>query len=411
MSLTDTACRTARGREAPYKLSDGGGLHLLVTSSGSRLWRMAYRFGGKQKTLAFGPYPAVPLAAARKRRDEAKELLAAGLDPGEAKKQARAEAASRVTFGALADEYFAKHGREGHRPHTSRKLEWMLRVAKEDLGERLVTDIRAPEVLDTLRKFEARGRHQSARRLKSSISRVFRYAIASGRAETDPTIALADALTVPAVKPRAAVTAPKALAGLLRSIDGYDGQPTTHAALRLLPILFPRPGELRAAEWAEYDLEAEQPTWTIPGERMKMRRPHRSPLPRQAAAILADLHRVTGRGRLLFPSIRTVLRPISDNTLNAALRRLGYAQDEATAHGFRATASTLLNESGLWNPDAIERQLAHVEANDVRRAYARGEHWDERVRMMQWWADYLDDLREKGNEEGGGRANDTASLR
>jgi integrase len=196
------------------------------------------------------------------------------------------------------------------------------------------------------------------------------------------------------VKPRAAITEPRALGGILRAIDGFDGQPTTRAALKLMALLFPRPGELRAAEWSEFDLQTK--IWTIPESRMKMRRPHRVPLPAQAIAVLKELHRVTGAGRLVFPSIRTVLRPISENTLNGALRRLGYSQDEATAHGFRATASTFLNECGRWNPDAIERALAHVESNSVRRAYARGEHWDERVKMMAWWAEYLDFLREGG---------------
>lgn len=393
MPLTDTNCRNAKPKPAPYKLTDGEGLHLLVQPTGSRLWRMAYRFGGKQKTLAFGAYPALPLAAARKRRDEARELLALGIDPGEAKKQAKAaeRAASVNTFGAIADEFFAKHGREGYRGPTVRKLEWMLRVAKAELGARPIAEIRPPEVLAVLQQMEGRGKHETARRLRSTISRVFRFAIASARAENDPTIALAGAIAAPVVTPRAAVTDTAALGALLRAIDGYGGQPETVAALRLLPILFPRPGELRAAEWKEFDLDAA--VWTVPAARTKMRRPHRVPLPHQAVAILRSLHAITGRGRLAFPCVRTVLRPISENTLNAALRRMGYAKDEVTSHGFRATASTLLNESGLWNPDAIERQLAHVEANAVRRAYARGEHWDERVRMMQWWADRLDGLR------------------
>ena len=393
MALTDTNCRSAKPKPAPYKLTDGDGLHLLVQPTGSRLWRMAYRFGGKQKTLAFGAYPSLPLAAARKRRDEARELLALGIDPGEAKKQAKAaeRAASVNTFGAIADEFVAKHGSEDHRLRTVKKLEWLIRVAKAELGARPIAEIKAPDVLEVLRQVEARGKHETAVRLRSTISRVFRYAIATSRAEADPTVALAGALVTPTVTPRAAVTDAAALGALLRAIDGYGGQPATHAALRLMPILFPRPGELRAAEWAEFDLDAA--VWTVPAARTKMRRPHRVPLPGQAVAILRDLHAITGRGKLAFPSVRTVLRPISENTLNAALRRMGYAQDEVTSHGFRATASTLLNESGLWNPDAIERQLAHVEANAVRRAYARGEHWDERVRMMQWWADRLDGLR------------------
>lgn len=220
---------------------------------------------------------------------------------------------------------------------------------------------------------------------------MFRYAIATARAEIDPTFALRDALTKPVVTPRAAVTDPKALGALLRAIDWFDGQPTVRAALRLMAPLFPRPGELRAAEWNEFDFG--KAVWTIPAARAKMRRPHRVPLATQAVAILDQLKRISGRCELLFPGVRAPDRPISDNTLNAALRRLGYGKEEATAHGFRATASSLLNECGKWHPDAIERQLAHVENNDVRRAYARGEHWDERVKMMQWWADNLDELK------------------
>jgi integrase len=220
---------------------------------------------------------------------------------------------------------------------------------------------------------------------------VFRYAIATARAENDPTFALRGALTTPKVKPRAAVTDPKAVGALLRSIWGYDGQPATNAALQLMAYLFPRPGELRLSEWPEFDLKAG--VWSIPAQRMKMRRPHKVPLPPQAIAILKQLREITGHGKLVFPSVRSLQRPISDNTLNAALRRLGYSQDEATAHGFRATASTLLNESGLWHADAIERQLAHEDEDAVRRAYARAEFWDERVRIMRWWADNLDALR------------------
>jgi len=238
---------------------------------------------------------------------------------------------------------------------------------------------------------EIRGRHESARRLRSTIGGVFRYATATARAENDPTIALQGALTRPTVNHRAAVTDPTSLGALLRAVEGFEGQPATHAALKLIALLFPRPGELRGAEWSEFDLEAA--VWTIPAARTKMRRIHRVPLPRQAVAVLEKLKLITGNSKLAFPGTRTAFRSISENTLNAALRRLGYSKDEATSHGFRATASTLLNECGKWNPDAIERQLAHVEGNDVRRAYARGEHWDERVEMMQWWADHLDTLR------------------
>lgn len=392
MALSDVAVRSAKPQPRPVKLSDGGGLHLLVTPSGGRLWRLAYRFEGKQKQLALGAYPAVGLADARKARDAAKSALAAGVDPAakaKAEKAARQTAAAN-TFNLIADELLEKLAQENRSATTLDKVAWLLGFARDELGNRPISEITAAEVLSVLKKMEARGRHESAGRLRSTIGRVFRYAAATARTDRDPTLALKGSLVAPTVVHRPAVTDPKAFGALLRAIAGFDGQPTTRTALQLMPILFPRPGELRMAEWSEFDLEKAE--WTIPAARMKMRRPHRSPLPRQAISILEGLHQITGRGRLAFPSIRTVLRPISENTMNAALRRLGYANDEVTPHGFRATASTLLNESGLWHADAIERQLAHLDGNAVRKAYARGEHWEERVRMMQWWADLLDEL-------------------
>ncbi|MFG1190757.1 tyrosine-type recombinase/integrase [Xanthobacter flavus] len=396
MALSDVAVRSAKPQPRPVKLSDGGGLHLLVTPTGGRLWRLAYRFEGKQKQLALGAYPAVGLADARKARDAAKSALAAGVDPAakaKAEKAARQTAAAN-TFNLIADELLEKLAQENRSATTLDKVAWLLGFAREELGNRPISEITAAEVLSVLKKMEARGRRESAGRLRSTIGRVFRYAAATARTDRDPTLALKGSLVTPTVVHRPAVTDPKAFGALLRAIAGFDGQPTTRAALQLMPILFPRPGELRMAEWSEFDLDKAE--WTIPAARMKMRRPHRSPLPRQAVSILKRLHQITGRGRLAFPLIRTVLRPISENTMNAALRRLGYANDEVTPHGFRATASTLLNESGLWHADAIERQLAHLDGNAVRKAYARGEHWDERIRMMQWWADRLDELaREK----------------
>jgi integrase len=391
MPLTDIRCRNAKAGPKLVKLSDGGGLQLWLQPQGTKLWRLAYRFAGKQKLLAIGAYPLISLADARRARDDAKRLLAAGTDPSQAKQDAKAsQAAGQVNFRTIAEEYVAKLKREGRADTTIAKVEWLLSFAYAMIGHRAVTEIKPADVLAVLRTVERRGRHETARRLRSTIGSVFRYAVATARAENDPTFALKGALTTPVVKPRAAITDPRAFGALLRAIDGFDGQPTTHAALKLSALLFPRPGELRMAEWSEFDFE--HAVWTVPAARMKMRRPHRSPLPRQAVATLKELHAVTGNSKLVFPCVRTVLRPLSENTLNAALRRLGYSQDEATAHGFRATASTLLNESGKWHSDAIERQLAHVESNNVRRAYARGEHWEERVKMMAWWADYLDDL-------------------
>ncbi len=387
MPLSDVTCRNARPGPKLRKLSDGGGLQLWVRPTGGRLWRLAYRFGGKQKLLALGSYPIVSLADARQARDDVKRLLAAGLDPG----KERGKAGGGNSFRAIAEEYLSKLKQEERTDSTIGKIGWLLSFAYPTIGDRPIRSIDAPAVLRVLREVEARGRYESARRLRSVIGRVFRHAIATARAETDPTVALRDALIRPKVTSRPAITEPKAVGALLRAIDGFTGQPETGAALKLMALLFPRPGELRAAEWAEFDFE--KAVWTIPAGRMKMRRIHRVPLSNQAITILEQLREISGSGTLVFPSIRTTERPISDGTLNAALRRLGYAKDEMTAHGFRATASSLLNESGKWHPDAIERQLAHIESNDVRRAYARAEYWDERVEMMQWWADYLDDLR------------------
>jgi integrase len=395
MPLTDIACRRAKAASKLRKLSDMGGLQLWVFPNGSKLWRLAYRFYGKQKLLALGRYPETSLLDARAEREKARALLKEGRDPSGARQLARIEAASTGdTFNIVANEYVAKLRREGRSEATMTKVEWLLDFARPMLGSLSVREIRPVEVLAVLRKVEARGRYDTARRLRSTIGAVCRYAAATARAEIDPTAALVGALTTPTVKPRAAVTNAKAFGALLRAIDGFTGQPTTRAALKLMALLFPRPGELRGAEWPEFDLT--EAVWIIPAARMKMRREHHVPLAPRAIAILQQLHPITGSGTLVLPGVRSVRQAMSEGTLNAALRRLGYAQDEATAHGFRATASTLLNEAGLWSADAIERQLAHVECNDVRRAYARGQYWDERVRMMAWWANHLDQLKSVG---------------
>jgi integrase len=369
-----------------------GGLQLWIFPTGSKLWRLAYRFGGKQKLLALGRYPEVTLQEARAEREKAKALLGDGHDPSQANREARRERETLGdTFEIVAQEYVAKARREGRAAVTLEKNEWLLRLANPVLGPMAVSAIRPVDVLGVLRRVEGKGLYETADRLRALIGAVCRYAIATARAQTDPTLPLRGALTSHAVKPMAAIADAKAFGALLRAIDGFAGQRTTRDGLKLMALLFPRPGELRGAEWAEFDLDAG--VWTIPAPRTKMRREHRVPLAPQAIAILRDLTSVTGSGAFVLPCVRTVRRPMSENTLNAALRRLGYAQDEMTSHGFRATASTLLNESGRWSADAIERELGHVEGNEVRRAYARGEHWDERVKMMAWWADHLDQLK------------------
>ncbi|MBV9570006.1 MAG: tyrosine-type recombinase/integrase [Alphaproteobacteria bacterium] len=393
MPLTDLACRKTRPSERLKKHSDMNGLQLWIFPNGSKLWRYAYRFAGKQKLLALGRFPEVSLPQARMERDKARLVLKEGRDPCHVQTIARLEKRfSDDSFAAIAKEYVDKLRREGRSKTTLEKNEWLLDFARPILGPLSMRAIRPIEILAVLRRVEGRGRYETARRLRSVIGGVFRYAVATARADSDPTVLLRDALTTPTVTPRAALTDAKSFAGLLRAIDAFDGHASTRLALKLMALLFPRPGELRLAEWSEFDWDGK--VWNIPALRTKMRRPQRVPLAPQALASLNELRSLARPGVLLFPSARTSNRPISDNTLNAALRRMGYAQNEATAHGFRATASTLLNESGLWNADAIERQLGHLESNDVRRAYARGEHWDERIRMMAWWADYLDRLRD-----------------
>ena len=390
--LSDARIRAAKPRKTAYKLSDSGGLHALIQSHGSKLWRWSYRYGGKQKTLALGTYPSVGLKLAREQRDSAKQMLAKGIDPSAQRRLAKQVAATGNTFRAVAEEIFIKQRNDGRAAATLEKLRWLLEFAYPALAERPIAEITAPELLLVLRKVEARGRYETARRLRSTCGMIFRYAIATGRAERDPSSDLRGALTAPKVTHRATIVDPNGIGALLRAIEGYDGHPPTKAALRLAPLFFVRPGELRCAEWTEFDLRAAQ--WSIPAHKMKLPRPHRVPLSKQSIAVLQGLRKITGDSRWLFPSVRSVARPISENTLNAALRRLGYGPQEMTTHGFRAMASTRLNEMGCWNVDAIERQLAHQEPDDVRRAYIHAaEFWDERVRLMQAWADYLDTLK------------------
>ncbi len=396
MAMTDMEVRSAKPSARLVKLSDGGGLQLWITPDGAKRWRLAYRFAGGQKVLAIGVYPATGLREAREAREDAKRLLADGHDPSLAKRLAKAAkaAASANTFDAIASELLDKKRREAKADRTLGKLDWLLGFARPAIGARPIGEITAPEILSVLRTVELRGRHETAQRLRATIGEVLRYAVATGRADADPTSALKGALTAPTVQHRAAIIEPKAFGGLLRAIKTYEGAPETRTALELLALTFVRPGELRAAEWAEFDLNAN--IWSIPSEKMKMKRPHRVPLAPSAVAILRELQTITGGGNFLFPSVRSSERCMSENTINAALRRMGFTKDEMTGHGFRAVASTLLNESGKWNADAIEAQLAHVENDAVRRAYHRADYWSERVSMMSFWADYLDELREGG---------------
>jgi integrase len=386
--LTDSAIRSLKPPEKALKLFDGGGLYLLVQPSGARLWRMKYRVDGREKLLSFGQYPDVPLRSARERRDEARRLIAARVDPSAKRKAERA--ATSDTFEAIAREYLELKSKSLSARTYIKKLGRFEAFAFPFIGKLPITSIAAPQLLAALRRIEERGNHETAHRVRAECGEVFRYAIATGRAERDPTGDLRGALAPVVVRNHAAITEPVKIGQLLRAIDGYQGQPATEYALKLLPLVFVRPGELRAAEWSEFDLETAE--WRIPGSRMKMREPHIVPLSRQAVALLRDLHPLTGAGRYLFPSLRGGDRPISNNTLNASLRRLGYTGDEMVSHGFRSMASTCLNEQG-WHPDLIELQLAHAERNKVRAAYNRATRLAERRKMMQTWADYLDTLR------------------
>ncbi len=394
MALSDAKCRAAKPGAKIRKLSDAGGLQLWVQPNGSRLWRLAYRFEGKQKLLAIGSYPLISLAAAREARDQAKKQLAAGKDPLPTRfERELAIAQLNDTFRLIASEYMDKLKREQRASATLSKKEWLLAFALPLLGDRRLSEIKPIDVLRVLKQVEMRGCYETARRLRSTIGGVFRYGVATARCEADPTLSLRDALTVPVVTPRAAITNAPKFGELLRDIDQFGGQETTRAALQLMALLFPRPGELRAAQWQEFDFDA--CTWTIPATRMKMRLPHTTFLPRQAVVIFEKLRKLTGHQSLVLPGFSPG-KPFSENTMNCALRRLGYGSEEMTAHGFRASAATLLNESGRWSADAIERQLAHREPNAIRRAYTRGQHWDERVAMMTWWANYLDTLKTGG---------------
>lgn len=393
MPLTDVAIRNSKPKDRLYKISDGGGLQLHVTPNGSRLWRLAYRFAGKQRELSIGVYPTVTLGDARIARDAAKRQIATGVDPSQQKQVEKAQRriAAESTFKIVAEEYRSKLVREGKAEQTMDKYRWIL----EDLmypfiGDRPIGEISAPELLKVLRRIEGRGHFETSARGRRIAGQIFRYAIATGRADRDVAADLRGALTSPRNKQRAAITDPDGIGELLRAIDTFKGQGVTLFALRLAPLLFLRPGELRLGLWPEIDLK--EKLWRVPPERMKMRREHLVPLSRQAIEILQELRHLTGHGNYMFPSAWGSRRPISENTINGALRRLGYGKEEMCAHGFRRMASTRLHESG-FKSEWVERQLAHADANAMRGIYNSAEYLNDRRAMMQWWADKLDALR------------------
>lgn len=400
MPLTDVAIRNAKPGEKPIKLADGGGMFLFITPAGGKLWRLKYRIDGREKLLAIGAYPEIGLGEARRRREEARELIALGKDPSREKQRekVRARIQAADTFKAITDEYCAKRRRDGAKgwaPATAIRSEYLLSLVCGSIGPLPVGEIEPADVLTAIRRIEGKGKLESARRSLQLAGAVFRYAVATARLASDPTRDLRGALTAPKVTHYGAITDATKVGPLLRAIDEYEGSGMTKLALQIAPHVFVRPGELRHAEWSEFDLDGG--LWIIPSGKMKMRKAHQVPLSSQAVALLRDVKLVTGPNGYVFPSVRTRARPISENTINAALRRLGYTGDEMTAHGFRAMASTLLNESGKWHPDAIEKALAHGDTDKVRAAYHRGAHWNERLEMAQWWSDYLDQLR-KGAE-------------
>jgi len=401
MPLTDTEVRNAKPKEKAYRLTDGKGLYLEVLPTGAKSWRFKYRVAGQEKRMVFGLWPEVGLKDARQRRSDARALVAAGADPGGQRRQEQEDQKAQahetaMTFERVAREWHGKQVGTWSEEHAQKVIGRLERFLFPHLGSVPVAQLKAPKLLAAIRRAEAWGVIQTAQRLRQYSEKIYAYAVASGLAERNIGSDLKGALTPHRTVNRPAIVDAKAVGGLLRAVDGYGGEPTTRAALTLAAYTFLRPGELRRAEWAEIDLEAEGgPRWVIPGEKMKMGQTHIVPLSRQGVEVIEKLRPLTGHSRYLFPSLRGQGKCMSEGTLNGALRRMGVGQEEHCAHGFRAMASTLLNEQG-WASDVIERQLAHAPRNKVRATYNRAEHLPERRKMMQAWADYLDALKAGG---------------
>lgn len=393
MALTNVSIQSAKPKDKPYKLFDGGGMYLEVAPSGSKWWRLKYRIEGKEKRISLGTYPEISLKDARERRDLARKQLANGVDPSASRKAAKVARVSESTntLEAVAREWFSKHSTGWATSHSSKVIGRLQNDVFPWLGQRPVAEITAPELLAALRRIEERGAIDTAHRVHQNLSQIFRYAIATGRAERNPAPDLQGALPRAQQRHFAAIVDPKAIGGLLRAIDGYQGAFPTKCALKLAPLVFLRPGELRTAEWSEIDLERAE--WSLPAEKMKMREAHLVPLSTQAVSILRELQALTGSERYLFPSARTKSRPMSNNAILSALRRMGFEKEEMSGHGFRAMARTILDEVLQVRPDFIEHQLAHTVRDPNGRAYNRTAHLAERRKMMQLWADYLDSLK------------------
>ena len=395
MSLTDIKIRNSKAKAKPYKLADEKGLYLLIMPEGAKYWRLKYRFMGKERALALGVYPEVSLSDARDRRSLARKQLANDIDPGIAKQVTKraTQTAAENTFEAVGREWFSKYSARWVKTYSSKILGRLENDIFPWIGKSPISEITAPQLLGVLRRIEARGALETAHRNHQCCSNIFRYGIATGKCERDPAADLRGALPPTKVKHRATILEPARLGELLIAIQGYQGYFVTKCALALSPLVFVRPGELRNAEWSEINLETGE--WHISAEKMKMRQPHIVPLSKQAIQILEELYPLTGQDKYLFPGCRIKTRPISDNTINTALRQLGYDATQLTAHGFRATARTLLDETLKFRPDIIEHQLAHAVKDPNGRAYNRTSHLEDRREMMQKWADYLDELKKK----------------
>ncbi|HOO50444.1 MAG TPA: integrase arm-type DNA-binding domain-containing protein [Alphaproteobacteria bacterium] len=391
--LSDMKVQKAKSKDKPVTLFDGGGLFLMVTPTGGKLWRFKYRFDGKEKKLAFGSYPEISLLDARKRRDEARSQIAHGIDPGAVRKaQKQAKIEETETFEIIAREWQEKFKSKWQEEYADKIMRRMELNVFPLIGLRPIKNIKAPELLAVLRRVESRDALELAHRIRNLCDQIFRYAVATGRTERNPAADLKGALIPVKEKHRAAITDPKRVGELLRAIDSYQGTFVVQCALKFAPLVFVRPGELRHAEWSEINFENAE--WNIPASKMKMKEAHLVPLSRQAIEILRKLHTLTGTGRYVFPSERSSQRPMSENAILVALRIMGYPKEEMSGHGFRAMARTILDEVLQIRPDFIEHQLAHAVRDPNGRAYNRTAHINERRKMMQKWADYLDDIKQ-----------------
>ena len=390
MRLTNTAILNASTTDKPFKMTDGQGLYLLVNTAG-KYWRMDYRYHRKRKTLALGVYPKVTLKMARNKHHAARKLLDEDVDPGQVRKDAKQELYSKDTFENIAREWHKKHQHLWCEEYTLKIMRRFEMYIFPHLGDKPIKMIKALDLLAVLRRTENQGILVTTHLLRNDCSQVFRYAVAIGKAEYDISAALRGAIPPPKSRRRSAITDPKKVGGLLRAIEEYNGHFVTRCALQLIPLVFLRTVELRSAEWSEIDLEKKM--WKIPEEKMKMKNPHIIPLPDQAIKILKEIEPYSAyKSEYVFPSLLSNKRPMSKNTLNSAIRRMGYTKEEMCAHGFRSMASTLLNENG-WDGDLIEIQLSHTESNNSRAAYNHAKYINKRREMLQWWADYLDKLK------------------